>query len=384
MNRGTGHQHNRYTRYECPRCGRVSDRVSTYQSHMRRMKMCAAVKRDVVPDMLNVIVHRLEALVPPPSTTTTTTTNNTNNTNNNTNITNNNNNINIQVFAPPPLSSGKPIKRFPHQDLVHVSDDFKRAMVDMASKADGFVQAVQRMFQVTYFNPMQPHNMNIIISNGNDHVAHVAGRNETWNVMAADEAIKEMLDTQGDSIRNFPDEPGLEGTIPLAHVRTIDDAYIDGSFKDDPDLVKSVKHMAFQSHADLTAFSKNRSGHLERLPLYCKSSFGSNSPRMKSSCASLEPCRCLDTLNPIKKTATNFIGRTLVCSTTQLVFSPRRSGGRPASSAGACPWPGCSSLPGRRGSIAHHSCCIAGVRALLGRCRPGLRTSGRMKTCRLP
>ncbi len=47
---------------------------------------------------------------------------------------------------------------------------------------------------------------------------------------------------------------------------------------------------AFSSRdSRVTAFSKNRSGHLERLPLYCNSSLGSNSTRTKSVCARLEP-----------------------------------------------------------------------------------------------
>ena len=242
-------------RYECPRCGHLSDRISSYRTHIARKKMCKASEQDLIPDMDNALIHMKnthgEFIVlrnnmnsgRQPNSNTTTHCNT---------ITTNNNSINIHVVAAAP----KRIKHFPHQDLDHLTYEFKRALVDMARKADGFARAVKRMSDVTYFNTDQSHNMNVIIA---DAVAHVFGKNQQWNVVTTESAIKDMLDTQGDAIRNFPDDPGIDGTVPTHHVRAIDDAYNEGSFTDDPELVCALKVMAANSRAELEARFENLS-----------------------------------------------------------------------------------------------------------------------------
>jgi hypothetical protein len=125
--------------------------------------VCLPTKSDVTPDATNVIVHFFNKHGGPTSSAAPVV-----NVGHINTVVNNNNNININVVAPAShvQDAHKKLKLFPYQDMDHISDEFKRAMVDMASKADGFVKAVQSMFQMTYFNPSQPHNMNIVVDMG--------------------------------------------------------------------------------------------------------------------------------------------------------------------------------------------------------------------------
>ena len=224
--------------YKCPRCGHISKQIGHYRSHISKKRMCAPDLADVLPTADNV--HVVQA--------------NDNTINNNTiNTGNTVNNINISIMPSTSLPQHKKLMHFPFQNLDHVSPDFKRYVVDLASKADGFVQAVQKMFEVTYFDQSQPHNMNIIISDANTDVAHVFERGDKWKAMHADAAIKEMLDNQGDAIRNFPDEPGLDGTIPPSRVHAIDTKYDDASFVQDPGLITAVKNMAIESNGHMSS-----------------------------------------------------------------------------------------------------------------------------------
>ncbi len=246
--------------YECPRCGHVASQLGVYRKHIARKRMCSASKQAVIPTVHNAIIRMKNAdgdsLVLSNTTFDVTVDNRCVLTNSNhntiTNATNNNNNnINIQVMTAGAVSvPPKPSVRFPHQDLDHLTDEFERAIVDMARKADGFARAVHRMLDVTYFQPAQSHNMNVVIA---DAMAHVICRNGTWSAVTADSAIKDMLDTQGDAIRNFPDDPGLEGTIPDDHVRAIDEAYDEGSFKDDPVLLETIRAKAGESRDEVNA-----------------------------------------------------------------------------------------------------------------------------------
>ena len=235
--------------YRCPRCGHTSKQIGHYRTHISKKHMCEPSLADVLPTVNNA--HIVSSNAP---YRTIGNNNMIHTVLNNVTTNNNNNSININLVHSPSSSSqfGKKLMRFPYQNLDHVSNDFKRAVVDMASKADGFVKAVHKMFQVTYFDPSQPHNMNIIISDANTDVAHVFESNDMWKAMHADAAIKEMLDTQGDAIRNFPDDPGLDGTIHPSHIHAIDTTYGTASYIEDTDLMTAVRHMAIESNDNMS------------------------------------------------------------------------------------------------------------------------------------
>ncbi len=211
--------------FACPRCGYACDRLGNYKNHLKRKNMCFAVKSDVVSTTENVIVGNTVINI----TQHTSVNNNTINHNNN----HNNININNHIY----VTQQQPKVSFPYQNYDHLSDDFKRSVVDLARKpGDGFVEAIKRMFEVTYFQSSEPHNMNIVIPDTAQNVARVVGRDKQWTAMPADTAIRDMLCSQGDAIRNFPDDPGLEGTIPEAWVKTIDDRFGAGEFERDDAL----------------------------------------------------------------------------------------------------------------------------------------------------
>ena len=224
-----------------PRCGYECDRLGNYKNHLKRKNMCYALKSDVVPTIANVVVSHVVINI----------TQNTGNhthvnttINNNTNNNNNNININNHIYVTQ-QAQHQPKMSFPYQNYDHLSDDFKRSVLDLARKpGDGFIEAVKRMLEVTYFHRSEPHNMNIVIPDTAQNVARVVGRDKKWTAMPADTAIHDMVCCQGDAIRNFPDDPGLEGTIPEAWVKTIDDRFETGDFERDNTLHTHAHSMA--------------------------------------------------------------------------------------------------------------------------------------------
>jgi hypothetical protein len=166
------------------------------------------------------------------------------------NVTNNNNNSN-NLFV---ISMEAPIippHQFPYQDLSHLTNDFKQKVIETCT-CMGFAEGIRRMFGALYFDPSQPHNMNVIILEGGDTKVF---REKTWRPHDTDEAIKEMFEEHGQAIYNFPGEMEEEVGIKVteSNVDAIDRAYEGDEHLGDPVLAAALKRVA---EVSMTAFDR--------------------------------------------------------------------------------------------------------------------------------
>ena len=247
--------------YECARCGFRSSRLSTYDNHARRKNMCQPTKSSVRPDRANVVIRKTlatgeeDAVNAPPSLPASSTTTINNNNNNNTN-----NTININIL--PSADFAPRMMHFPTQDLTHLTSDFKLKILKTVMSS-GFNGAVDEMFGSLFFNPEQPHNLNVVMTPpataDGDSVTHVFGRDRRWSVFDTDEAILAMLSEHGDAIRNFPDEPGV--SVSQRIVDAVDAAYDSEAHLTDPALAASLRDSTRAATTRLRAFM-GRFGHI--------------------------------------------------------------------------------------------------------------------------
>jgi hypothetical protein len=154
--------------------------------------------------------------------------------------TTNNNNFYITI----------PMKHFPIQDLTHLTSEFKKSIVDTCSR-EGFKEAVRQMLGSMYVNPDQPHNMNVIISEGGGNTEHATTtttthvfRDRQWRLHDTGEAIAEMLEEHGEAIRNFPDEISGNVDIPQETIDEIDRAYDASEHLGNSDMEASLLNLA--------------------------------------------------------------------------------------------------------------------------------------------
>jgi hypothetical protein len=117
--------------YECPRCGFLTAKHSNYINHTKRKIMCQArdpSRERVVPTEHNVI-RRTEQRAPQPSVQVVgNTINNINHIN-----TTNNTTFNIRAAVAMTQHDKRSMLRFPRQDLSHLSDQYKRAILQTVS-----------------------------------------------------------------------------------------------------------------------------------------------------------------------------------------------------------------------------------------------------------
>ena len=230
--------------YTCPRCGFVTEKASTYTNHTRRKRICKMLKDDVIPTTDNVIRGTAAQAAVVQNIVTNTTNNNTNTNTNTINI------ININI------DSSTPRRRFPTQDLSHLTADQIHAILDTVTSA-GFDEAIQGMIGTMYCDPTRPHNMNVIMeqmpssapSRAVDGppsdtaseprvVTKVYGMDRRaptqWKEFDTVEALRIMLEEHAEAIRNFPDDLESVGgeSVPQAVVDAVDEGYDAGVYKD--------------------------------------------------------------------------------------------------------------------------------------------------------
>jgi hypothetical protein len=249
--------------YACVRCGFCSPRLSSYKAHLARKKLCSPVLSEELPSLSNMRkvpkggAPNTAEHVPTPAAPATTIYNTTNN---------------IVILSVP--SSSLRDMHFPRQDLSHLSDQFKRRVVDIAKSA-GFEAAVQAMFEETYFNVAHPHNMNVLMENTTSDdgstTTHVRHRDRVWRRHRTDDAVRQMLEEQGDAIRNFPDELCPTHSVPEDVVKTIDDAYESGDYLDDPQLFGALEQHGLCARALLDRYSSVM-GKLAEIQAYSRRS----------------------------------------------------------------------------------------------------------------
>jgi hypothetical protein len=145
-----------------------------------------------------------------------------------------------------------PRRRFPTQDLSHLTAEQIRAILDTVTTA-GFDEAIRSMIGTLYCDPMRPHNMNVIMEEKTCSaseprvVTKVYGMDRRaptrWEEFDTVEALRIMLEEHADAIRNFPDDLELEGgeRVPRAVVDAVDDGYDAGAFKDSQRLHDALK-----------------------------------------------------------------------------------------------------------------------------------------------
>lgn len=216
------------TKYECPRCLYTGNKWA-YEKHVTRQTTCKASdssKENVVPTIDNAIVrcsmrhNGVEVTVNSDkmhgADAPTTIINNTVNTGDNATI------LQINWGDAIPRTDALPHRTFPNQDYFHLTTKEKRAIVDSAGDGtyDGFVKALRQLQKSSYFNPQQPHNMNVRFRNR--LIAFIFDKNKKWTEVRAEKAINDMLDEYASAIVNFPDDPDIDGRVSRAQVRIMD------------------------------------------------------------------------------------------------------------------------------------------------------------------
>ena len=220
--------------YMCPRCGYRALKMSTYIDHTQRKRICQLSVSDVKPTRSNVILttsaNAPVAVSPQPAPVNIS----------NTNITTNNNLFVINMEAPT-----KNPQPFPYQDLKHLTDDYKRKIIDTCTNK-GFAEGVRDMFGALYFDPSQPQNMNVVIREGQRTKVF---RERKWQFQDTGDTLKEMLEEHGNTIYNFPEDVDVE----KSSVDAIDRAYEGEEHLDDPVLTATLKQVA---EASMKAFDR--------------------------------------------------------------------------------------------------------------------------------
>lgn len=248
----------KHTRYECARCGKLHGQLSHYKEHAARKCLCEAAKRDVLPTLENVIVHTvrnskqitmvaqgggMDMATSSRTTSNMTTDSNTADNNNMTNIT-----YNTVNFTPEP----KTIKQFPFQDLSHLPRAEMERIARLAGEDGRFPEGVREMFKFVYFDPAQPHNMNVFILPADDK-AFVYHRG-TWMPMDRSLAVSRMIEEQGDFIRNLSDEDGI--SVAPGAMENIEAAYIEETYVNDATTRKCVEDLSARASQKWEHFVK--------------------------------------------------------------------------------------------------------------------------------
>ena len=213
--------------YICPCCDFETNRKTNISTHFARKRPCkiSPTGIDLTDEIKALVMSSLYSKSVAVIGNNNTVTNTTNNV-----ITNNvTNNINVVI-------SPSCYKHFPRQDLSHLTQDFKRNVVETAFSS-GMDAAIRQMFDVTYFNPAEMHNRNIIMDSIE---THVLDRSRAWKKVDTEDAVKRMLEEQGDAIRNFPDEDDLCGEIDQECIDFIEREFQSDAHLD-PGLVALLK-----------------------------------------------------------------------------------------------------------------------------------------------
>lgn len=180
-------------KHECPRCAFCTGSVCMFNQHVKTLcEPKDASRADIVPTAIKR-KKRVPAPVPV---------------------------VEEAAEAPPVVP-----QRFPFQNYDHLSVKDKRAIVRLAGNGtpEGFVKALVRVLDASYFNDAQPHNVNIAVVDG---LAFVIGKDEATKAMSLDRAVDMMIDEGGCTLYNLTDDDALGGKVSEKTVAAIDDAYL--------------------------------------------------------------------------------------------------------------------------------------------------------------
>lgn len=193
------------TVYMCMRCGFSREKKSTVLDHVTKKKRCQPIMANVEPTIQEVTIGAAQIASDVNHATTHTTINN-------------HNTINININIHPEIT-----RNFPHQDLSHFSEEFKKKILKEVAK-NGMKAAVRALFGKLYFDMDASHNMNVHLPPSKDENAIVWNRRQQeWVEYDRAKALLEMLDEHGQTVREFPDE--VSHKVPPSLVKKIDAAY---------------------------------------------------------------------------------------------------------------------------------------------------------------